>query len=141
VPLYLPAGCNAQQQAIHQDWLQDMARFVRRAAPLQLVTAATEGFFMEVPGDPAQRHLYNPGAVRLPCGTSALTAALRLPACLPACLPARLPACPPACTFGRWQQRPPRRLCCPSVPTTPPPAACLPRVLQALGRSAMVKIG
>ncbi|GBF87772.1 mannan endo-1,4-beta-mannosidase [Raphidocelis subcapitata] len=54
-------GCNEpQQQAVHQDWLQEMARFLRRVDPLHLVAAATEGFFVK--NDTTNFHQYNPGA-------------------------------------------------------------------------------
>ncbi len=54
------AGCTREQAAAHLDFLADCARFLKAAAPLQLLASATEGFFALDPG-PAQRHLYNPG--------------------------------------------------------------------------------
>jgi hypothetical protein len=47
------------QQAIHQDWLSDMAAFLRAADPLHLIGAATEGFFVE--DRRTLLHWHNPG--------------------------------------------------------------------------------
>ncbi|WIA20181.1 hypothetical protein OEZ85_006029 [Tetradesmus obliquus] len=53
-------GCNEPyQQAIHQDWLSDMASFLRAADPLHLIGAATEGFFVE--DRRTLLHWHNPG--------------------------------------------------------------------------------
>jgi len=48
-----------EQQAIHQDWLRDMAAFLRAVDPLHLISAATEGFFVE--DGKTFLHFYNPG--------------------------------------------------------------------------------
>eukprot|EP00775_Hariotina_reticulata_P006886 gene6886-7102_t len=54
-------GCMLpEQQAIHQDWLKDMAAFLRAVDPLHLISAATEGFFVE--DGKTFLHFYNPGA-------------------------------------------------------------------------------
>jgi hypothetical protein len=53
------------QQALHQDWLQDMVAFLRAADPLHLIGAATEGFFVE--DRRTLLHWHNPGGMRRCC--------------------------------------------------------------------------
>ncbi len=59
LPLHFHAGCDATQQGVHQEFLGDMARFIKAVDPNHLLTTSTEGFFMAT--DANQLHLYNPG--------------------------------------------------------------------------------
>eukprot|EP00878_Enallax_costatus_P037190 GHUV01041992.1.p1 GENE.GHUV01041992.1~~GHUV01041992.1.p1 ORF type:complete len:143 (-),score=27.31 GHUV01041992.1:630-1058(-) len=47
------------QQSTHQDFLSDMAQFLRAVDPHHLISAATEGFFVE--DLHTLLHFYNPG--------------------------------------------------------------------------------
>jgi hypothetical protein len=56
----VPAGCfTPVQQAAHQDWLADIGAFMRAVTPLHLISAGTEGFFVE--DKTSMLHWYNPG--------------------------------------------------------------------------------
>lgn len=58
------AGCfKPEQQAAHQDFLRDIGQFMRSIAPLHLISAGTEGFFVE--DKQSMLHYYNPGGVIL----------------------------------------------------------------------------
>jgi hypothetical protein len=60
--LPLDTGCTSpEQQAAHQDWLADIASFLRAADPRHLISAATEGFFVE--DSATMLHFYNPGVI------------------------------------------------------------------------------
>jgi hypothetical protein len=46
---------------VHQDWLRDMAAFVRQVTPRHLISASTEGFFVQ--DSQTMLHWFNPGAL------------------------------------------------------------------------------
>lgn len=53
-------GCfTPAQQATHQDFLRDIGAFMRSITPLHLISAGTEGFFVE--DRQSMMHYYNPG--------------------------------------------------------------------------------
>ncbi|MEW5303710.1 MAG: hypothetical protein WDW36_006376 [Sanguina aurantia] len=58
-------GCeDPTNKAIHENWLREMAAYVRSLDSKHLITMGTEGFFLPGSTDPSgtEYHLYNPGA-------------------------------------------------------------------------------